>query len=375
MSIPSRPARRSDEIRRRRMLQSHLGKQSTAKHGAGNKGASGLLGQVAKRAEPRRRPAVAHTPPPVMARGFSTANARKLRSSQNGRRLHRVALGTQGAEMSLPSMPRIGFGWRAASFCLMAFLGAALYYMWTAPRFQVDAAEISGLKRITRGDVNRELALRNQPIFSLDETDLQTRLLKSFPEFSSAQVTIDLPNTVWITVTERIPVLVWHQGSRTILLDEQGMTFQSRDQISLAGLPVVEAAADPPPVPGGPTSLEKPATVDQIQAQIDARSVLQEFEPTQLLTKETLDGILKLDGYLPQGATLVYNPVHGFGWQDIRGWPVFFGDLSNLELKYAAYQAIVAQIGADGGKPELISVEFVRAPYFKLAKQDQGSEN
>ena len=53
-----------------------------------------------------------------------------------------------------------------------------------------------------------------------------------------------------ITVTERVPVLIWQQDGRSILVDAEGMTFQARDEAAWERLPVIEAAGDPPPVPG-----------------------------------------------------------------------------------------------------------------------------
>lgn len=368
MPLPTRSNKRTDEIRRRRMMQSHATQSSTRKSGGS------LLGKVTGQTEPRRRAAVTRTPPPVMAREVSGRTTRPQgRGAKNGRRVHRLALGTTGAEMRLPSAPRISFSWRFASVVLLAVLGAALYFLWTSPEFQVQAAEINGLQRLTRGDVNRELALRNQPVFTLDSDLLEEKLLASFPEFSEAEVAIDLPNTVVITVTERVPVLIWNQDGRTILVDGDGKTFQARDQVALGSLPVVESAGDPPPMPGGTNSLEEEElSPEEIAAKEYTEDVIQEFKPTTLFAPGTVEAILQLSTQLPQGAVMIYEPSHGFGWQDGRGWPVFFGDLSNLDIKLNAYRAIIEKLKTTGGMPELISVEFIHAPYYRL--QEQASE-
>jgi hypothetical protein len=376
MTLPTRSDRRSDEIRRRRMLDSHAARHTTKKKGGS------LLGKTVTRPEPRRKTAGTATPPPVMARGFNAAKTRPLgRSAKSGRRVHRLTLGSQGAEMSLPSMPRFGFSWRLASLILLAFVGAALYYLWTAPDFQVEAAQISGLRRLTRGDVNKELALRNEPVFMLDAEDLEAELLDAFPEFSSAEVMIDLPNTLLITVTERVPVLVWRQDGTNILVDNEGMTFQARDNVALSGLPVVEAFADPPAVPdlNEMTTLEKKIAESKGEELPEEEEIfdstddlMQQIKPTRLFEEETLDALLEFSGYLPQGAVMLYHPIHGYGWSDSRGWSVVFGDLSDLAVKLNEYQVILEKIKASGGTPELISVEFVHAPYYRL--KEQGDE-
>jgi hypothetical protein len=272
--------------------------------------------------------------------------------------------------MRLPAAPRVGLSWRYVSLLMIAAIGVLLYVLWTSPNFQVQAAEINGLQRLTRGDVNRELALRDQPVFTLDAENLEDRLLEAFPEFSAAEVAIDFPNTVAITVTERVPVLVWHQDGRTILVDGEGKTFQARDQVALDFLPVVEAAGDPPPAFSGTTSLEaEELTPEQMAAKEMSEDVIQEFQPTTLFEPGAIQGILQLSTQAPQGAVLIYHPAYGFGWQDGRGWPVYFGDLSHLDVKLNTYHAIIEKIKTTGGMPEMISVQFVHAPYFRLQQQ------
>jgi hypothetical protein len=195
---------------------------------------------------------------------------------------------------------------------------------------------------------------------------LQADLLDAFPEFSSAEVMVELPNTLVITVTERVPVLVWLQDSRSILVDELGMTFQARDDAALSALPVVKASGPPPPVPGETQVDSADVTVEDIKAAALSRDVVKEFRPTVMFLPQTVTAIINLAAALPEGAELIYDPTHGFGWQDRRGWPVYFGDLANLEVKFNAYRAILEEIKSSGGTPALISVEFIRAPYYRL---------
>lgn len=364
MSASSQSARRSDEIRRRRMA----GSRATAKTAAHSP--SGLLRKITGRPDARRRAVAVGGPamPPVVVRrdpassAFGGAGSRK----RNSRRLYNVSLGSPGAEMRLPSLPRLGFSWRAVSFILLAGIAAVLYYLWTAPEFQVSAAKISGLQRVTKADVNRALALREAPVFTLDTEEIEQELLKDFSEFSTVEAAIELPNTLLITVTERTPVMIWQQNDRSILVDDQGKTFQARDATLLGALPVIKAAGDPPPLPGEVSLTEGTASPTANLAEEISKDVVQEFIPTALFEPETVAAILKLAAQAPQGAQLIYEPAHGFGWQDQRGWKVYFGDLSDLDVKLNEYRAILEYIKASGGTPALISVEFVHAPYFRL---------
>ena len=63
---------------------------------------------------------------------------------------------------------------------------------------------------------------------------------------------------------------------------------------------------------------------------------------------------------------MVYDPQYGIGWQDPRGWQIFFGvTMDNLPLKVQAYQAIMDMLSLKGVQPTLISVAYLDAPFYK----------
>lgn len=369
---PGRTAasRRTDEIRRRRTAQSHAARQKERRQ------RSSLLGGLMGRSAPGRRASATMDAPPVMARGFAARPSSS--AAQRGyktRRLYNVSLSAPGAEMRLPTLPRIGLGWRSASFLLLAFLVGILYYFWTAPDFQVNEAKVSGLQRITRADVNRALALQGQPVFTLDAGQIQNELLEAFPEFSQVAAQIELPNTLVITVTERVPVLIWRQDGASKLVDAQGMTFPARDEAALSAYPVIEAAGDPPPLPGAMDSatmaIDRPVDIEKVLADGLKLGLPLEGEATPFLAPETVAALLQIIDQAPNGAQVIYEPAHGFGWLDRRGWKVYFGHLSageppQIEARLQVYRAILDQVKAAGAKPSVISVEYLHVPYYQL---------
>ncbi len=417
--------RRSDEIRRRRAQQSHAGRaagEAAASQPARQPAHPSLLnrllggqtsprrprrGALAQRAATpppassaaalrstrRSAPRSAATQPPVLMRGASaprltaglTASrpARNVastsrRSAPRSRKLYNLTLNGQGAEMRLPALPRPRMSWRAASLLLLAFLGAALYALWTLPNFQVEAAQVSGLKRLTGGLVNKELGLTGKPIFTLDADQIQQELLTAFPEFSAAQVSVDLPNTVLITVTERVPALIWQQDGRDRLVDADGMTFPARQDLPPGALPSVQALGDPPLVAGRPrsTAAVQPAddptleAIKQVLPETLRRRLPDENQASPLLTPEMVQAILAMSEMAPTGAQIVYDKLHGFGWQDRRGWMVYFGDFADMEMKLQVYRAVLDTLKSSGVRPELISLEYVYAPFYRV-KQEQ----
>jgi hypothetical protein len=352
MPLTDQSSRRSDEIRRRRQQQSHAVQHTTAT---------------------RKRRLVTPAPPPVMARAPLSGAAQPLhrdarRSQKRGRRLYNVSLNpAQGAEMSLPALPHISLNWRVASCALVLLLGFALYQLWTSPGYRVDAAQVTGLQRVTSNDVNTILGVTGKPIFVLDANRLQSDLLVAFPEFNTAQVQVEIPNTVLITVTERVPVMAWFQEGKSYLVDKDGMTFPLRHEGATGALPQVEAAGAPPGVvlPDKPGPSLQEMTISKITG-VPLPGVPAPTQAVPLLSPEMVQSILLISDQAPAGAKLIYDPLHGLGWKDRRGWDVFLGDEQDIAVKLSVYRSILDHLKGTENRPVIISVEYVHAPYYRL---------
>jgi cell division protein FtsQ len=352
MRQTDKPSRRSDEIRRRRQQQSHAVQKSTAT---------------------RKHKVVAPELPPVMARvplsGSTQAPRRDSgRSQKRGRRIYNVSLNPdQGAEMSLPALPRLALSWRIVSVLLVLGLGFALYQLWTSSDYRVDAAQVSGLQRVTSNDVNTALGVTGKPIFILDANKLETELLAAFPEFNSAEVLVKIPNTVMITVTERLPVMIWFQEGKSYLVDKDGLTFPIRHESAAGAFPVVEAAGAPPGVvlPDKPGPSLQEVTISKITG-VPLPGVPAVAQALPLLSPQMVQSILLISQQAPGGAKLIYDPLHGLGWKDRRGWDVFLGDEQDIAVKLNVYRAILDHLKGTENRPVMISVEYVHAPYYRL---------
>jgi cell division septal protein FtsQ len=284
---------------------------------------------------------------PVLMRGTyqGIPMATPRRATKSQRRME-IPLSIPGAEVRLPALPSFGFGWRLVSGALSLSLLLLLYLVWTAPLFRVQNVEISGLNRITEKEVNLELNLEDELIFAIDPQELQERIQKQFPEFSYVRLTLKLPNKVHFSVQERVPMLVWKQEGRTLLIDADGYAFPVRGQaVNLPKL-VIQA-----------TSAPTGAAVENFDGQ-----------PASFLPADMVSGVLSLSALLPEGATIVYDQEHGLGWKDKRGWDVYFGKIENIGLKMKIYDLLVKKLKKEDIKPILISVEYVHAPYYRLER-------
>jgi cell division septal protein FtsQ len=318
-------ARRSDRVRARR------GRRPTP---------------AAARKNPRRAPAGRGMPPSVTRRGVLAAPTAATRGQRNearsnSRRRYHVALPVAaGAEMRLPAMPQVRVGWRLLSFGISLALGWALYTLWTAPQFHVAAVEVEGPSRLGAGEVNAVLDLTGASIFTVRPADLRAALAAAFPELTGIHVRAGFPAVVRVSAAERVPVIAWeHEGIR-VWVDGEGYAFLPRGEVD--GLVPVVAHGLPPLQAG------------------------QEEQSQQLLTPDLVRAILTLAPSAPEGAPLAYDPDHGLGWADPRGWQVYFGPRpTDMGARLAVYQAIIKQLKALGVRPSLISVEYLHAPYYR----------
>jgi len=310
----------------------------------------------------RQSSGTGHSVPPVMVRGGVSEFPSRTNRRSNAKRRFDVALPIVGAEMRLPSLPRVRVGWRILSLALSIFFGFLLYQFWNSPAYKAQAAEIEGLQRLSSTEVNAVLNLGSEPIFSVDVAAAQARLEKAFPEFTDIAVAVALPNKVTVSLKERQPVLVWQQDARTLLVDPNGVAFPMRGEALPAELPVVEAQNTPQAALPLVYSPEALTSLEAAQAAQEAQQVA----ASSLLSDKMVSAVLVLSKDAPANSPLVFDNQRGLGWTDERGWKVYFGDAQDIEMKLNVYNAMVAQLSAQDIHPSVISVEFVHAPYFRV---------
>ncbi|MBF8284802.1 MAG: hypothetical protein HW378_3717, partial [Anaerolineales bacterium] len=60
-----------------------------------------------------------------------------------------------------------------------------------------------------------------------------------------------------------------------------------------------------------------------------------------------------------------YDKQHGLSYQDGRGWRGYFGVGTGMPQKLAVYEALVDNLASRGLYPAVISVENLKAPYYR----------
>ena len=239
------------------------------------------------------------------------------------------------------SLPTLGSRW--VSVVLTVLLGLLLYTMGTANTFKVSAAEVTGNKRLGSAEISAMLGLIGQPIYKAIPTEAEMNLRNAFPDLASVSVKIGLPNHIRVAVVERTPTLAWYQDGTTNWIDPNGIEFKPSGDIP--GLVRISAVGDPPKLEEDPKKSKNEQS---------------------FITPEMVQAILTLYPQVPGGAPMIYDPKYGIGWQDARGWSVYFGQNSqDIEIKKNVYQAILESFSQKGIQPTLISVAYLDAPFYK----------
>lgn len=236
-------------------------------------------------------------------------------------------------------LPR--FSWRAVSGTIVLGLTMVLYLFLTSSAFYVHSVAIGGEKYLTREEIFRESDIALKHIFWIDAGDVEARL-KQIPNIADAHVTIGWPpNMVQIIVTEREPALIWEQSAR-VWVDVNGIVMMQReDRPDLLRILVPDATE---PLSAG------------------AR-----------IPQALVDGALYLRSRYPNIDHLLYDSVKGLGYDDGRGWTVWFGNGSEMSVKLLVYNAIVSSIEAQGLHPGEVFVGDPDRPYYTLLSSETNS--
>ena len=297
-------------------------------------------------------------PIPVTTRAKPNTPKSKKKPVQNARRRFQIAVPAAPTASPTPvvarpgarsirsiSIPRPQFGWRSVSFIIAIILGIALYYAFNLPQFRAMDAQVVGNQIVSPVEINSVMNITGQPIFLINTQDLETRLRLNYPELASVRVNVSLPNLVTVKVTERKPIIRWEQDGGYTWIAEDGVAFHPRGEIDGLISVIAESA---PPAAGAPSD---------------------PLNPSPYISAEMVRMLKGLAGHVPPGQFILYDAHMGFGWNDPRGWRVYFGtEADNVTLKMSVYESMVNSLAQRGIRPALINVTYPTAPYYRMTQ-------
>lgn len=291
-------------------------------------------------------------------RTASTSSAKTGYQYNANRRKVYVPLKTPGAEISFPSLPNFQVGWRLSSFLIAVISLVAVIGLKNSSIFKINQVELNGALRVPPEEVLAKINVANLSIVDVQPGDLENQVLAAFHDLKSVRVSVGLPAAITMDVVERVPAVLWDmEDEDEFWIDEEGYRFPVRGE---ATLPVYVKAEDFPPAPLI-VAMEETNLIDELLEE----SLPEEINPD--VDPEFVTAVLSLKSKMPEDSTLLYSSRYGLGWQDTRGWKVYFGtNTAHIDQKLAQYSVIIEELQARKIQPVLISLEFLRAPFYRL---------
>jgi hypothetical protein len=241
-----------------------------------------------------------------------------------------------GAQIQLPSIPVVRFGPRLLTAVLLAAVLAAIQQALASPAFRVAEASVEGNRILTAAQVHMIVGASDKPSFLIDAPAAERALLRQ-PEVLTAEVRVGWPNRVSVSLVERHPMIEWDDAGRVWWICPDGVAYLKHG--------------------------EWPGVV-RVRSEDEALSITE--DPLQpAMSAEVLRSAAVLNAQLPEeAATLLYDPKHGLGFEDPRGWLAYFGVGGDMVVKVRTYQAIVAGLAQIRQPVAVISVADAAAPYI-----------
>ena len=277
-----------------------------------------------------------------------------------------VPLKGKGAELQLPAFPHVRFGWRLISGAVCLLSLAVIISFIGLSTFEVSAINLEGAQRLSGQAILSQTDLLGKAVIALKPDEIEQQVIDKFPNLKSAEVSVGLPASVNIKVTERQPVILWQQEGASFWIDQEGVMFPVIGEADIQA--TVIASSNPPAAPIAEEEIPSEESDETTpEEQVEPLFTFFEEPVYPRTTPAFVEGTLAMINYVPEGSTLAYDSEFGLGWQDPQGWLVYFGrDINNIELKLAEYQTVVAALQKDGIIPALISLEFLHAPFYRL---------
>lgn len=262
----------------------------------------------------------------------------KRRRRKRTRRRIDLALPTGlGVEARLPAIPSVRVGSRLLTIILLVSVSLAFVQVLTSKDFHIEQAKILGNKLLSGAQARSMAQVDGNLIFNIDPEQV-VQQLKQHPEILSAEVDIQWPNQVEISLVEREPLVEWHDGGRTWWMSADGVAFIQHG--SWPDIVKVEAQAP----------------------------VLHVFEDplVPVIKPEVVSAAVELSANLPEIEILSYDPIYGLGFEESNGRVVHFGFEGDMAVKVQMYRKLVERLSARNTNQVEIFLVNQDRPFYRL---------
>ncbi len=304
---------------------------------------------------------VAHVSP-VVSRSIRYGTPLRETVSTQPRRKVVYAVGANGVETRLPSLPIIQFNWQWVSGILTLGCLIVALLLTNLSIFKVNMITVEGMQRVTPADLQTILQQNAASVFTFDKPRAVNAIAVAFPELKDIQVSISLPDGVNVSAVERQPIIAWKAGDQVYWIDAEGVVMTPRGDVGQ--LLTVESNNS---LPLSKSAKKIKSVVDYAEMVIKLKTApLTPQDSINVIDPAALKAAIEMSAIMPAGSTLVYDSIAGMGWNDPGGWKVFFGkDLSDIQFKQVEYQAIMQQLTNQGINPVMVNLKHIDSPYFR----------
>jgi cell division protein FtsQ len=142
---------------------------------------------------------------------------------------------------------------------------AVVWFLLAGPLLGVRTVQVDGVATLPAGQVREAAGIEpGTPLLSVDVAAVEVRIAR-LPQVSSVEVTRGWPNTVVVTVVERVPIAIVGEPGRRFLVDAEGVLFDTVTGAPPAGVVPLDVAA---PGPGDPATMAALAAVGALPEDI-----------------------------------------------------------------------------------------------------------
>ena len=283
---------------------------------------------------------------PLVSRPRVTGAPGRTRLKPGQGRRFDLTMARTGSLLVFPTLPRVRGNWRMVSASMVLLFAAMLTRLLVDQRMYVKEINLGGAALVPGEEIFAKSGLARQHIFWVNPAEVQRRIA-AVSGIASAQVSVQWPNIVTVLVTEKVPVIKWVEGEQQWWVNAQGEKFVARGDVAgLLPITVDDATS------GAAGAAAGAATASTVG-------------PDLLVPFPAIQGALQLRQLRPNIEQLHYDPLHGLSYQDGRNWRGYFGVGIEMAQKLAIYETLVDNLMARGIHPVMISVEDMRAPYYR----------
>jgi cell division protein FtsQ len=126
------------------------------------------------------------------------------------------------------------------SLFVFVIFGTSSYFLFFADFFQVKEIDVSGNQKITSEDIKKEIDsllsinfmnISSKSIFLTNFRNINSEILKKFPQLASISFKRDFPNRLTVEAEERKPIAVFCPDLNCYLIDKEGVVFEKVEVI------------------------------------------------------------------------------------------------------------------------------------------------